>query len=207
MINQFICEFKITNFINEFGNKLPNCFCQFVNKFINSFYEFIYKFIKANFSLKYIHLLVSSCLFIIIPAYAQSTSFSGVQIGATQAPSTYSYSGGTYSLTASGSGIGGTSDSGYFVKNLHSLLILKIVAINIYSHHYTIFPKTMSLLNRFLLRILINSMPSKTCLNVESSISIPEQLYFSRSGNLNVLLANFLYQIAKPSPSKYKIFK
>ncbi len=116
MINQFICEFKITNFINEFGNKLPNCFCQFVNKFINSFYEFIYKFIKANFSLKYIHLLVSSCLFIIIPAYAQSTSFSGVQIGATQAPSTYSYSGGTYSLTASGSGIGGTSDSGYFVN-------------------------------------------------------------------------------------------
>lgn len=63
-------------------------------------------------------ILLLLCLIIFAPkpVCAQSTSFSGAQIGTTQAPSTYSYSGGTYTLTASGSGIGGVSDSGYFVN-------------------------------------------------------------------------------------------
>ena len=62
----------------------------------------------------FLALLVS--VLITLKAKAQSTNFTGTQIGATSAPSSYYYSGGTYTLEASGSGIGGTSDSGFFVN-------------------------------------------------------------------------------------------
>ncbi len=55
-------------------------------------------------------------LFLPSNAKAQSISFTGTQIGTTQAPSSFSYDGTTYTIKGSGSGVGSTADNTYFVN-------------------------------------------------------------------------------------------